>query len=1068
VHDGYRASGGDVRGVPGGQPGWTRQRPVTVTGAGARLLTTAYEQLDLVSGDLISPTGSLAERPETQWLEVGDWLLLAERMGAERVFFVDSDPVIVFASLDPGAGEAELVETYRRAWSMSRPRCLFVAVGDELRVYSLTEPPPRTAAEWQRLTPLEIVTRAADVADSLAQYERSRIESGRLFDEPPFSRRDALADSRLLRELRAVTEMLISEGLTPSVAHALLERVILVRYLEDRDVVDTQYFEAVADRSPAWREVLAAPVEIASPFTPRTFSRLLRDKGLTYAVFASLEADFNGDLFVVEPAERESVTARHLLLIEQVLTGAGLSEQTPLFLWAYDFSVVPTNLISSMYEQFYRDGSDDDSGTHYTPPELVEFVLTQVLTEERLEARPRICDPACGSGVFLVEAFRRVVRYESAKRGRRLRPNELRQILLTRIAGIDVNIEAIRLAAFSLYLAYLNYQTPRDILSAPRLPRLISQPGVQAKTHVLVAADAFCATQTEKQERVAAEPDADILPWPSHAFDVVIGNPPWTEPHERPALPDRWAAQAALAVGDRNRSQLFLWRALNLLTPHGCAALLVAAPALHNHRSRVFRRQWLQAVDLQEVVNFTPSRHLFFQGGIAPFMLLTFHPRAAETFRHRPVLYRTVRPSRALASTRSLAVAQIDRRWVEQDALLARDYLWKTYAWGGHHDAAFLARLDSEKRLRDYLGGAVAPGYGYQRGPRPPSTLLAELPSLAKFQPWGPLQPSWFEDSPTRVKRQPDELLYSGQRIIVGRGVKSGFGPNARLESGAFSFRHHIYCLPLQTVPRWQAETILAVLLSSLGRYRLFMTSGSWGVWHDSFVPEDILGLPMRMDSVRGSLTRRLSRAVRQLPLASEAGAPHLLSENSSAARAKPPSTPGALLADIDEAVFELFRLGPAERELVTDFHTFTLPVAGKASTPRTLSPLSGSGALQPYVHAFLASWAPELEPAGAFAWGAAEAASGMTAVVFETVLRHSAASRVLDLEAGWRDVLARLDRSLLRPLTSNVRRDGTVRAVSDTSIIIVKRNEPRLWSASAAREDAEATKLQAMSLRSP
>jgi hypothetical protein len=40
------------------------------------------------------------------------------------------------------------------------------------------------------------------------------------------------------------------------------------------------------------------------------------------------------------------------------------------------------------------------------------------------------------------------------------------------------------------------------------------------------------------------------------------------------------------------------------------------------------------------------------------------------------------------------------------------------------------------------------------------------------------------------------------------------------------------------------------------------------------------------------------------------------------------------------------------------------------------------------------------------------------------------------------------------------------VRVVSDTDIFVIKRNEKRLWTASAAREDAEAALLQAMYLQ--
>jgi hypothetical protein len=43
---------------------------------------------------------------------------------------------------------------------------------------------------------------------------------------------------------------------------------------------------------------------------------------------------------------------------------------------------------------------------------------------------------------------------------------------------------------------------------------------------------------------------------------------------------------------------------------------------------------------------------------------------------------------------------------------------------------------------------------------------------------------------------------------------------------------------------------------------------------------------------------------------------------------------------------------------------------------------------------------------------------------------------------------------------------DGVVRIVSETEVIVIKRNERRLWTASMGREDAEATIKQAMELQ--
>lgn len=1042
------------------------------------LLDRAYQELDLEQGRLLQTS---REPTVDEWDSVGEWLMLAHRMGAERVFFVEDDPVILFTALPPTAGEAEILRAYRSAWSLARPQCLFLATQQELRVYALNAPPARSVDEADVLEPAGIVRRAADVAETLAPYHRERIESGTLFDEGPYASRGGRADVHLLHDLREANNALVREDLPPAVAHALIERVILVRYLEDRAIVDSEYFARVAGAAESWLGVLDATIETPQLGANSTLVSCLANRDFTYAVFRQLEKDFNGDLFRVEDEEREVVQQQHLDLVRSLLTGEGLGPQKPLFFWAYDFKVVPTSLISSMYEQFYRAGAIDDKGTHYTPPELVEFVLGRVLTDEVLDTSPTVCDPACGSGIFLVEAFRRLVRHSASAKGRALSSEELQELLLSRVVGVDVNDEAIRLAAFSLYLAYLNYQDPPDILRAGSLPHLIHRPDNSTANGVLITADAFSATSDEPHGKGDA-----TLPWPTRAFDIVVGNPPWDESRgSKIHLGEQWTRENRLPVGDRSLSQQFLWRSLSFLKQGGLAALLVNATAVHNSRStsRRFRSCWLQAAELREVVNFTSSRALFFHNAVAPFMLFVFGPRQLESSSRASgmLLYGTVRPSRSLAATRTLAHAHFERRWVNQDALANRDYLWKTYAWGNHHDEALMARLDAEERLKNFLPSDPRPGWGYQYGDDPPSEALLSLPSLKRFDFWGPLDSCTFEERPTAVGRQPEEHLYEGQRIVIA-GVRSGLGPPARLETEPFSFRHTIYCLPLPSVPPWKAKTILGTILSALGRYRLFMTSGAWGLWHDRIAARDILALPVRMAGEHASVTKQISRIVDGLANISLGSKSRRRSTHE---RGTGDPQLDEMLVRLDEAVFDLFDATEAERDLVRDFVNFTLPLVGRKAdwlklpavtigersrgTVKDLVSSSSTSQLDRYLSVFLQRWNRELAPTGEFSWSVIKSPRApMIAVAFET--RHSD-ERALKVSEqnhdSWQSAIEHLSRALERPVTASIRAAGTLRGVSDRGIVIAKRNEARLWTATAAREDAEATILQAINLQS-
>ncbi len=118
------------------------------------------------------------------------------------------------------------------------------------------------------------------------------------------------------------------------------------------------------------------------------------------------------------------------------------------------------------------------------------------------------------------------------------------------------------------------------------------------------------------------------------------------------------------------------------------------------------------------------------------------------------------------------------------------------------------------------------------------------------------------------------------------------------------------------------------------------------------------------------------------------------------------------------------------------------------------------------YLKSFLTRWNRELAPDGELSWQLIlSRRSPLVAAVFET---RSVGEKDVQYEnpSEWQEVLARLNLSLQGSVDAVIRTEGVIRSVSDKSIIVVKRNESRLWTASAAREDAEATMLQAMILQ--
>jgi hypothetical protein len=1075
--------------------------------APADLLKAAYEHLGFDQGALVPATAEPQPSAMHEWVDKGDWQTLAAQVGAEKVFFVDREPVVIFAKT-ADMTPAELRAFYERVWCMSRPQLLFLACPGELFVLDLTKAPPKPDESIDDPSRLIAVARSiAEVQSKLSAYHRERVETGMLFGEERFSNSLNRSDRALIRDLKTVRQQLAAvptrRGLkkpTLRDLHSLIGRAIFIRYLEDREILMPAYFEGVAARRKEWTKLLAqapnAPA-IEPRLAENRFLRVLQNKDFAYALFDQMAIDFNGDTFPIDHDERERIQQDHLDQLRGFLLGNTTAQQE-LFFFAYRFDVIPIELISTIYEEFYneREGKDRNKGSHYTPPALVEFVLAQTLTSDVLAQRPRVADPACGSGIFLVESFRRIVRHLCAEQaGRRVSRPQLRKILREQIAGMDINEEAVRVAAFSLYLAFLHYQSPREINAERRLPYL------------------KWVAEEERKKREKKNPDAqffDIL-LDVNSFDVisgqcspevtkrfgagsatvVVGNPPWGYPKKEDEE-GRKAMKATTAwcqskhgrpLGDKELSQAFIHLTLALLRTGGKAGLLVSSGVFfkHHDNSRAFRRVWLESAKLKHVVNFAHVRHIFFSGvqreaqGISPFVSVVFEKTRTD-LKHADVRfpYWSAKRTAVVANTQSVVLSRGDMHWLSQRDCLENEKLWKVYWWGGHRDERLVRAIEQYPALatlpKHLPRTEVLPGRGFQEANR---ELDAEwLQNYKELRPqalerYGSTDTRHLVPVPSKVERRGVEEVYSGHRLLVGRGIKADGFITSRFETKKYCFRNSIHGVRLKGFDAWQEAVITAIFWSSLARYYYFTTIGSWGLWHDEVHLEHVQDMPISFPE-KAELRERIVKIVAQLQTLD------VNSGNSLFGSAQALNQLPELERQLDDAVFDLYSLSPAERDLIREMCDMGLDLFYRkensealrtvdrpqqdAGTVATLKQ-TGDG-LPSYLRTFLKIWNAELEADSEFHWHVLSPPSGapLIAVSFTAHYKSDAASRLNSDEAqAWREVLATLDRVSLSPVErSRIFVDSFFRYVSDTEILFIKRNERRFWSRTAAREDAE------------
>ena len=80
---------------------------------------------------------------------------------------------------------------------------------------------------------------------------------------------------------------------------------------------------------------------------------------LLYNLFRKLQADFNGDIFDDDlTTESRLINDSHIEILSRFLNGETATGQMSLASGAYDFSIIPIETISAIYEQFL--GAEDE------------------------------------------------------------------------------------------------------------------------------------------------------------------------------------------------------------------------------------------------------------------------------------------------------------------------------------------------------------------------------------------------------------------------------------------------------------------------------------------------------------------------------------------------------------------------------------------------------------------------------------------------------------------------------------------------------------------------------------
>lgn len=568
--------------------------------------------------DAICKLGMGADSFGLRWVsdeEKDEYLYLAleqaKKFGAKAVYFRffgnDSHPprpqVYIYDSHEFDSVQNNDAEIHHRLWNAGIVPYCFIFRDSQILVYNCGRKPDWDLGNGDFITkPHDVIDFLSEVEEKLQQYHARQFDSG-LFWDSEINKNlnyDQSAYEQLLNQLKNVKTHIIEQvgNENAGLVKRVLMMLILIKYLEERK--DEEGNGALN------------PGEFYKTYNPEnpSLEGVLKDVGTFASMLKDLSSKeyFNGQIFYLCDDELIKLHKINLKAFQHFVKGDvsifpsakyGLGQMT---LWRlYQFSYLPIELISHIYEDFLADENGrKKKGVVYTPPYLVQFLIDRCMPLALPQKQFKVLDPACGSGIFLVGAFKRMIQWWRIKNNwakpAKENINELKKLLRENIYGCDLEEDAVTLTHFSLGLALLDALSPKEIWKNVHFDNLIGQN--------LFPFDFF---------KIIHEGTLD------NSFDLVIGNPPFTESFTE------WANKVDLRAKNDNKERpevpqnqialLFLEHSFSLLKEDAnCCLILPSGPILYNTKTHDFRKYLFGKNYFKAIYDFTPLRTKLFIG----------------------------------------------------------------------------------------------------------------------------------------------------------------------------------------------------------------------------------------------------------------------------------------------------------------------------------------------------------------------------------------------------------------------------------------------------------------------
>jgi len=322
----------------------------------------------------------------------------------------------------------------------------------------------------------------------------------------------------------------------------------------------------------------------------------------------------------------------------------------------YAFSVIDPKILGDIYEQFlarivtknqsnninleYKPEVKIANGVYTTPSFIVKEIVKETVSRKIVDTgeilKIKVADIACGSGIFLLEAYDNLLASyldncikQNNKSDLRiddygdsyLRIEAKREILQKQIYGVDIDEQAVEVTKFSLLLKLL------EDVSLPEINSLVEKkekvlPSLEKNIlcgNSIVDASYLSyrsSSEIDKSENNLVRPFVWRQSFPfvfsNGGFDVIVGNPPYTKiqhmvqysPKEVEYYKSEFSPYLSAHANNFDKYHLFFERGVALLAKDGYLGYIIPHKFMTTRAGEYMRQLVASKRILRNIIHF--------------------------------------------------------------------------------------------------------------------------------------------------------------------------------------------------------------------------------------------------------------------------------------------------------------------------------------------------------------------------------------------------------------------------------------------------------------------------------